>query len=233
MENLLSGGPETYLLLFGVLIVVFTLIIFKMTKASWAGLGASFFISVLLTALAFYVVNPSYGLTLLFWLAIGLGAMGVLYFSKTWSGFAASLIVAGAVIALVFYFTNPKYGLWIAISYVVALVLIGLMAVKIYSMKQGYSHRKQDKVTVRVQHPDGRVLTAVATRGAFTGPSTNDPALADPFMEALGAYASTQSLSPGERARQLMLQPGYVEVLPVIDDDTAREVKKLEKKVGR
>jgi len=230
LEQLLSGGPPTYVFLFAVLMVVFTLIIFKISKASKEGLATSFVISVLLTASAFYVVNPGYGMVILFYLAIGLGGMAFLYFSKnSWSGFAASILVGLIVLAMYMYDLNHAYGLTIVIIGVVAIVIcVGLMVI-VYSLKQGYGHRKPDVVTMTMTDPrTGRTLTATAKRGAFTGPTANDqsretPLLATFVSDAVALFPDTQ-----ERARFLVSQPDVEQLMPYVDGETKKEVLLLQ-----
>jgi len=228
-QVLFGGGIETYLLLFGVLVSVFTIVIFKVSKASWQGLVASFFISILLTALAFYLVNPAYGLTVVFYLAIGFGAIGLLYFSKTWSGFAASVLIGLIVLAMYFYATNPRYGLYIVIGFILLIAVIAFFVLTAFGMKHGYGHRAPDTVTMTLSDPQtGRVLTAKAQRGAFTGPTVNDQSREAPLLEGFVRDVTAFFPDPNERARYIMSQPEYKKLMPYMDDETLDNVLLLQ-----
>ncbi len=204
----LSLDPQVFLFLFGGLIVVFTLLIFRMTKASWSGLLAAIVISLILTALAFYKTDPIAGLNVIFYLAVGLGAIPLLYFAtKSWSGLAGSVIFALVVVDLYAYYTRAAYGLYVTLALVAVVALAIYLTFALYK----YKVKMQSQVLLGCGRDD-------------LPPSL--PAQADVF-----AYLEDLSVkfpNPNKRAKYLLSKPSELAaVYNSLDADTLREVNKL------
>lgn len=229
LTTLLGGVMQTYILLFGVLIVLMVIVIFKISGASWPGLVASFFTSLLLTCLVFVMVNPGYAMTVFINLLIGFGAMGLLYFSRSWSGFAASVVVAMVVLSMVMYATHPGYGLTIAVIFVLALVAFAVLMVVAYGIKNGYSHQKPDKYSVTTTDSSGNQRIETGTRGGLIGPGRGgQQTQSRTALKGLVAEAQDLFDDPSARAKYLLLNCSYDEVSPLLDKQTAREMLLLE-----
>ncbi len=224
------NDPRLYILLFGVLIVILTTVIFKISQASLTGLVASFLISVILTGLAFYMSHPEYGQSLMFYFVVGIVSFGVMYFGKTWSGFASSVLVGIITLSMYMYATNPRYGLTIIIVAIVAVVLIGVLAVIAYGMNRGYGVKKADSVKLQLPDPrTGRMITMTVTKGAFSGP-TLDRQL-EQSSNIAGLVKEAQFLFEDPRARAKYLaanNAGYSEAAPYVDAETGDALLQLE-----
>ncbi len=229
LSTLFADPMQFYTMVFIVIIVVFTIIMFRSGKASAKAMGMVFAISVLLTAALFTLFNPGYGQVVLFYLAVGVIGIGLVFLSKTWSRLAASVLVGLGLLAMYIFSYRPELGIWFVAIVVGAVVLIGLMGVKIYGMSKGYGHRKPDVVTMTMTDPrSGRVLTATAKRGAFTGPTANDQPRDAPLLETFVADAVALFPDTQERAKFLVSQPDVQQLMPFVDGETNKEVLLLQ-----
>jgi hypothetical protein len=230
LSSLLGGGIQTYILIFGILVVVAVLSIFKISGgASWPGLVGGFFTSIILTCLAFVAVNPDYAFAVFFDLAIGFGAMGLLYFSRTWSGFAASVVIALVVLAIYMYTTHPAYGFAIGALTIVALVVFGYLTVTAYGISKGYARQKPEKFSISLTDQHGRKMIASGSRGGFIGPGTDLQEPNSP-MQIIQIVAEAQKLfaNPVERAKYIGISAGYDEAAPYLDVPTAQAMLLLQ-----
>ncbi len=207
MEFLMS--QQLYLILFGVLIVVFTLIIFKMTGASWSGLVASLVISLILTALAFYKTNQAMGQSVIFYLAVGLGAIPFMYFAtKSLLGFAAFFVMAVVVLAMYAYSVYPQYGFYVTVG----LVALGILAIVLVFLLLRYKVKMQTKVLLGGSVSSGHQPVLLARTNVFA------------YLKDLSAkYPNTR-----KRAQYLLSRPEELDmVYESLDKDTLREVERL------
>ncbi len=209
MEFLMS--QQFYLILFAVLVVVTSIVIFKMAGASWQGFALAIILSLVLTAIAFYKTNPAMGMTVIFYLVVALGAIPLLIFAtKSWSGFAFAVVIVIAVLALYAYSTYPQYGLY------VTLALVAIIALAISLSFSAYKYK------VKVQ---SQMLLGSSGR-KNRGPAL--PARTDVFayLEDLSAkYPNTR-----KRAQYLLSRPEELNmVYESLDEDTLREVERLER----
>lgn len=206
----ITFDPQFYLFLFGVMIVVFTLLIFKMTGASWPGFVVSIVISLILTALAFYHQNPGYGLTVIFYLVIGFGSVGLLVFAmRSWSGFAFGVFLVLMVLALYAYSYYPQYGLYVTLG------IIGVVALAIYLVFSAFKYKIKTERELSVGNLGQSRYPEL--------PATNSNQVFGFLEELADKYPD-----PSVRARYLLSQPDTLKaVYGYLDPQTEREVRRL------